>query len=713
MSVCRASCIAAALLLFGCHAGRPLLAHLGGNATVDLAEDDDRHDARDHFDAMRLDDPKREALRNALSVAAARAVDDELIDQRLDMARDELLVWLSMWRHDIDHAGAGLAPYAPTLRRARAAFAKSGADASALAALAALATASPADASKAHHEIDEIIEYLSALPTGSDEAAPVASLVVPALEPAATHLPAAWLVSEYLELITARQHDLADRIAKEGASFTLVRRFRDVIDSSRRVASVLALADRPGEIADRLATMKGIGTEPTLLTGARALELGAPGWTALAAELAGGRSGHSADLSAALAIATAGADRFRDNAPIAAAAASYADALGRGRLAARYATLARDRNPDDATLRDVWLRMTARQLRTDAATARFADVEASRAAFARALTAEGISASARESWRAHADVAIAAGLLEQGAVDDADQLLRGAVAIDPSPSAFRWLGVVHEGRDEAADALDDFEHAIHGSADPSADDIDGKFELAVLHRLAGEAALRVGKRDLAGTHFMAAISIWADLAEKFKPEDEDKRASTPHGHRSPAAEGARFVETGRALWRVDEHDKARSLFAAATTVDDHGGQTYRDVVAFLLLADDVAGALDMYHRALAAPGLADDTKIYLSLWCLADQRRRGLPDDPLAIDYVRRRHGARWTDALAAMATGKLGAAALKKRAHRPRQRAEAAYYLAVFGNGGTALLAEVVRDGVFMSYEFDDAKRRLAGSAR
>ena len=136
-----------------------------------------------------------------------------------------------------------------------------------------------------------------------------------------------------------------------------------------------------------------------------------------------------------------------------------------------------------------------------------------------------------------------------------------------------------------------------------------------------------------------------------------------------------------------------------------------------MLGDDLAGALDIYHRALAAPALPDDTKIYLSLWCLADQRRRALPDDPLAIDYLAHRHGARWTDALAAVANGKLDASALKKLANRPRQRAEAAYYLALFDdasrNVSAKLLAQVVGHGVFTSYEFDDATRRLAASAR
>src|SRR5690606_11290652 len=115
-------------------------------------------------------------------------------------------------------------------------------------------------------------------------------------------------------------------------------------------------------------------------------------------------------------------------------------------------------------------------------------------------------------------------------------------------------------------------------------------------------------------------------------------------------------------WALGDRDTALRAFEAAVDVDEDGEDTHTSVVSFLITRGDYERALDAYHRALGNYEISDYAKVYMSLWVLAEARRRGEAPDPLAEEFLAGREGALWYDDLARYATGRIARSALEDR---------------------------------------------------
>jgi tetratricopeptide (TPR) repeat protein len=224
---------------------------------------------------------------------------------------------------------------------------------------------------------------------------------------------------------------------------------------------------------------------------------------------------------------------------------------------------------------------------------------------------------------------------------------------------------------------------------------------AHLLKLAGDASHGMGDLDRARDAWIGALSIWADLGDSAQL--------------APGIAGERLVQGGILLWQLGEKDEALRLLEASVDVDPDGADTYTAVVAFFILNDDYARALDAFHRAVIADRIGDDHKVYMSLWVVAEARRLGLDEDPLAREFLEQRDGTLWHDDMARLATGRLLPAELTPRATTRGRRAELEYYTAMLGLGATgggemrAALEGVVSAEAVMHPEYDMARHWLA----
>src|SRR5690606_25531988 len=139
--------------------------------------------------------------------------------------------------------------------------------------------------------------------------------------------------------------------------------------------------------------------------------------------------------------------------------------------------------------------------------------------------------------------------------------------------------------------------------------------------------------------YLAALRSWASLGE-------DKELPVPI-----AAE--RRLELGRMLWWLGESQRAIEEVIKAVELAPGAPSVAPAAVAFLLETGNFRDALDAYHRGLGAE-LGDFYKIYMSLWLAGEARRRGVPLDEGAADFLASRTGDTWPELLARAASGRV-----------------------------------------------------------
>ena len=122
-------------------------------------------------------------------------------------------------------------------------------------------------------------------------------------------------------------------------------------------------------------------------------------------------------------------------------------------------------------------------------------------------------------------------------------------------------------------------------------------------------------------------------------------------------------------------DKAVDLALEATELAPEVGTTTVDTVAFLLEVGKPEDAIDAAHRGIGSPELGELDKVYVSLWVLADEHRRGEAPDRQCFEFLASRHGDLWYELLAEAATGHLEWSALAAAATTAPRQAELAFY--------------------------------------
>jgi hypothetical protein len=182
----------------------------------------------------------------------------------------------------------------------------------------------------------------------------------------------------------------------------------------------------------------------------------------------------------------------------------------------------------------------------------------------------------------------------------------------------------------------------------------------------------------------------------------------------PPLAGERFAEIGKLFWGLDMRDEALENFSRAIEADVETAESHVQVIAYLIMHDELDRARDVFYDALGSDQVSDYHKVYLCLWILAEDRRAGRADDRLATEYLGGRDGPLWYDDVARLATGRTTVEQLDARATTRARRAELTYYRAVLGPPGQSkdevrhLLENVVRTDMVLFFEYDMARRHL-----
>jgi tetratricopeptide (TPR) repeat protein len=704
--------LAASLLLAACprprDAARPVEFGPITDAPWELEDDTDWAEVRDQMLALAPTDRRRRDLRIQLAAAQAGRITRWLDANRPNLAYEALLELARLFADDPDAIGADLTGQKEQIARARAVFARAGADQEVVLALVVLGEIEPEQRDAHWAEIDEVLSFADELAIAENGPSAIRGRPIQVLEPIALALPLRKVTDRFAELVTARQVAVSDALENQGASFELVRAHGDVLRAARALAAALARGGRADEIDDRIKDLAGIGADEDLA--ARAVAAGRDGATAkdwlLFAREFRSRDEREDDPATARAICMGGLARFPGDAGLLAAAADASVDLERVHEPIR---LLEELAAGGAGGADV-AEQLAGLYRARLAALAFNDrpLEAQR----RLDELEAYVAAAgkqhpNRAWKrslAEAYATVGRGMVSQGELDEAVALLQKSVKLHADPEAYEMLATVASKRGQCGEARAFAERGVEID-DPSGA---GRYLRAKLLKLSGDAAKCLGDVDSpngARDRWMVALSIWADLGDA---------SQLP-----PALAGERLVQAGQLLYALGQTEDGLGLIDASVDVDPDGADTHTQAVAFLIVQDEYARALDAYHRAVIADRIGDYHKVYMSLWVLAEARRRGVEPDPLALEFLQGRDGALWHDEMARLATGRVTVAELERRAATRGRKAELAYYTAVLGLGPEgaarpdkevrALLEHVVETDMILFFEYEMARHWLA----
>lgn len=656
------------------------------DAPLELRDETDRDQAIDRLWVM----PRgaaRDEVRAGIVTAIARRIDDALQEDKPLVAEQLLYQLASLWQEDPEAVGAGLADQAPLIERLRAVFAKSGSAEPTIACLVLLAEISGGKRADVIAELEDILGYADDLAAAENGANAARAQPIALLQPTVLVLPADWLVAKYVQLLEARQKIVAELLVKQGASIQLVRAHHDILSTAHRIAAALARAGKPEAIYAHLSQLTGIGTDRELTARAEvvATHPTADAYVQLAAALR--KDEHGPDPVGALAVCEAGLAKFPHDAALLAAAADHATALGRVDQPIAFYEAAHP--TDRATVRKLGALYAERIARLGFG---------GRPAAARTALAAVEKTTRGKVWteaRAAAETALGKGMLSQGRIDDAERALTASIDLAPSVDALETLATIHYKTGRLSSAARYASEAIAACGA----DLERR---ARLERIAADVARADNRPRDAAVLYLTAMHDWSELLKQPQPP------------KSLLAEGQ--LEAGRGLWFLGHGDRAVDLVLSATEEDPDSAATFASAVAFLIEVGRPVDALDALHRALSAD-VSELFKVYMCLWVLADERRRGEPRDRQAVEYLGSRHGDLWYEQLAEAATGRLDFAALRASATTAPRQAELAFYGVVLGLDPEAAapanarkkLVEVVEAGLVMDAEYDLARLYLS----
>jgi len=672
------------------------------DAAVELRDEADRDAAIDRLWVTPLG-AQRDRARAAIAAALATRIDDAVTDDRPFAAAVLLdqLIW--MWQADPSEIGRGLSAHTDQLLRLRAVFAKAGALEPAVETLIVLAEIDPEHRQTHLSELDEVLAFADQLAIA--ENGPNAGRAQPLalLQPTALALPLPWLVDRYVALLIGRQIAVAGLIDKHGASMELVRAHHDILSTSRRIANVLARANRPHEIHRQVARIKGIGSDRELATRAEILadQPTADAYNELASLL---RVDDTApDPAAALAVCLAGLARFPSDPGLLSAAGGDARTLGRTdqAIALYEGALQGSRELDTA----VALRLgklygdrigrLASSGRPTAATAAWREVMR--------FTAGAAKQHPNMVWQqtaALAESALGKGLASQGLITDGRHALTASLERAPSIDAYETLSTIEVQVDRFTAAQRWAKAGIGLLGGASTGD---RYRRAKLERLAADALRRAGNQRAAAAQYLDSLRTWASLGES-----KDLPSSIT---------AERLLDSGRSMWWLGDSARALDLVSSAVDADPESPAIPAGAVAFLIQTGRYREALDAFHRGIGEPAGNELYKVYMSLWILGEARRIGEPRDRIATEYLGGRRGDLWYELLARAAVGQIPFERLRAAATTGPRKGELAFYGAVLGldprsatpEGRRLLLRQTVEAQVVFDAEYDLARQYLA----
>lgn len=673
------------------------------DAPYELDYDQDLEERRDHYEALSAADPARARLRQELAEEYARRIEAALAEpERRYLAHEGLLDLASLWTpHELAQGPADMAAFQAPALAVRDSFARSGGDLEAAAALFFLAAADPARAGAYLTEVDEIFTYADDLAVarygqGAENARPIEIL-----EAALDGLPTPAVVDRLVVRYVARQEGLVEQFHRQGLSTDLLRAHgAGVFRTTWYIVRAMARAGRLDEAPAALGKVDGLGDDAALREAlASALGEGSEParWLALGAAFQDSDP-DKADPVAALSIYLEGSRRLPRNPALLLAAAATARELERYQQAIALYERGLELAPDQREATESLAALYRHRV------SMLAFAERPLAARARLAELEGFLAGAHARWPeeplesdlAAAYAAMGRGLVGLGDLGEARTYLQRSLSLRPTYESLETLGMVALKQDRFDEALGYFERALGMPAK----EVSEQFERAKILRLTGDALAGLGRGEQAATRWKQSVDAWMELAASVELP--------------PRFKAELLIEAAKAQWALGDRNTGISALESAVDADPDGGDTYTTVASFLIPRGHYDRALDAYHRALGSHEVGDYTKVYLSLWMLAEARRRGEPVDPLASEYLASRTGRLWYDALARFAVGLIDQEALREQATTRGRLAELWYYTAVLGNTENPqerqrLLRSVLGTGMVLFFEYDMAKHWLA----
>ena len=691
-----------AVLLLGCHTPPPRapVAPLV-DAPYELA---DEIDFAERADALWAIPPgeARAGLRRELAEVLGMRIDRALAAGRLERASTMVIGLAGLWQLEPEALVelATVPGWAGRLDRARAAFARGGADRDAALVLVLRMQIGLATAAADREELDQILAYADDLAMarmgelGRDSGA--IAVLTPVIE---RGLAPPELVTAYIDRVIARANRADQAVTAGHGAAAASAALRSALGASRDVAIALAAAHQIDRLSVTLTSLNGLGRDRKLDAAARAVaaaDAGPSAWAQLARVVRGADGGDDdATLRAGLAVVADGLVRFPDDVTLTVAAALLSIEAERVAQPIVLLEAVRRRVPDDAELAEQLLRLYRERLgrliygnRSKAAAACLHELETLYAGLDRQFPGRIWSVTWGEVLATYGR-----GLIGLGELTAGRAALTRSIAAAPTLEALEMLGTVALKTGDARAARTAFERAVDLPGDAPAQ----QYARAKVLRLAGDAAVAAG--DVAGgmSHYGRALQIWADLGDKL---------DLP-----PNLAGERLIESGKVFWALGKIDDGAELLTHASTVDPDGADTHIQAVAFLLLHDQYDRARDTFYQALASDRIGDYYKVYMAVWVLAEGRRLGRADDDQAVAYLASRDGALWYDDIARLASGRVTPAVLEPRATTRARRTELAYYTAVLeptGADAAALFEDVLASQLVLFFEYDMAKRRL-----
>ncbi len=684
--------IAAVVGILGCANGANRVLQFP-DAPVQLADDGDREQAIDALWAL-PPGAARDAARAKIAEAMQRRIATALAEDQALVAEGLTLQLASLWQTDPETIGATLGTSVPLVKTLRATFAKSGALEPTLCTLVLLAELDR-DHRDAHvAEIADILAFAAEAAAADTEMAHASPAQL--LQPTALALPLPWLIDRYVALLEAQQQRISAQFGQQ-KSFELVGAASEVLQTGRRIASALARGRRVGEIAAHIAALHGLGEDRALRLRAEAVAQhpSADAYLELATLLRA--EDHQApDQAAALAVALDGRAKYPGDPRLLAIAADAAAGLRRidQPIALFEAALAASAQPDQAM--------------------RLARIYAERIA---RLAFAGRPGAARAAWHevtaytgthtgpvwgqveAVAETALGRGLLSQGRISEAERALLASLDRAPSIDAYETLTTIYWKTDRLSAASKSATAGLALLGETTAD----RYRRAKLERVSADVMRAAGKTRDASALYLDALRLWTTFGD-------DKTLP-----RRLAAE--RKLEFARGMWFLGNSDRAVDLVLESIDTAPEAATICSEAVAFLLEVGKPVDAIDALHRGLSASGLGELDKIYMCLWVLGDQRRRGEEPDRQALAYLGSRRGELWYEQLAQAATGRRALPALRAAATTAPRRAELAFYATTLAldpalaspTAKKRALESVVAANLVMDAEYDLARLYLA----
>ncbi len=294
--------------------------------------------------------------------------------------------------------------------------------------------------------------------------------------------------------------------------------------------------------------------------------------------------------------------------------------------------------------------------------------------------------------------AIGEAQMNAGHAKDAEQYFNQSLQARASVATRLHLGLLLERTGRAAEAVDQYQHALEALG---TDAPDVERQRAELLERSGDALRAAGKADQATASYQKALASW------------DAQLSGLRARQLGPAELRRGVLLGR-LGRVAE---AKQAFVRAMDAAPAARETYATILAYLVVSSpDAAFAHDVFHAAQNQAGLDAEWRVYFALWLRAISGRSGQPQDADASEVFESfRSGEGWSAKLARFGAGELSYEQLVDQATTAGERTEAAFYegsrrLAVGDSAGARVLFSQVVDSQMVSfYEFAMAQELLA----